>query len=354
MTNSLRVAFVGIDHPHGAGWRDLLANFPDEVALSAMVTGFEGATCSLEERYAALPRFESVSELIEWDAFDAALVCLPNNEGPPAIAQLARAGKHVLAEKPVAASANAFQQVVEAVEQCGVVYQHAYMWRYDQAANRLRSMVHAGRFGKLINLEMTFVTSDVQRRDPAHYLFDCAVSGAGFFNWLGCHYLDLLMHVTGQRVIGVMARTGVFGATAVDVEDGGAAILDLEGGAIVSFTGGYWLPRWAGSCRWTLRGSQRWVDWHPARSGTSGVLEIHGPQPQWYAMEETFTLPPDDTPGYGGRNGVALVRDWIDAIAGQPSSCRTAVRSSLATLQLLDAIYESSRSGKRVTCSIGF
>ncbi len=354
MTNLLRVAFMGVDHPHGAGWRDLLGNFPEEVALVALVTGLGGATCSLEERFGDLPHFESTGELLDWDAFDAALVCLPNNEGPQAIVQLARAGKHVLAEKPVAASACAFQPVVDAVEQCGVVYQHAYLWRYDEAANRLRSMVRAGRFGKLINVEMTFVTSDVRRRDPAHYLFDSAVSGAGFFNWLGCHYLDLLMHVTGQRIVGVMARTGVFGATAVEVEDGGAVILELEGGAIVSFTGGYWLPRWAGSCRWTVRGSQRWVDWHPARPGTSGVLEIHGPQPQWYAMEETFCVPPDDTPGYGGRNGVALVRDWVDAMAGSRDRCRTAARTSLATLQLLDTIYESSRSGRHIPCSIGF
>ncbi len=354
MTNPLRLAFVGIDHPHGAAWRDLLGNFRSEIALVAMVPGFGGATCSLEERHADLPRFDSLTSLIEWNAFEAALVCLPNNEAPQAVAQLARAGKHVLAEKPVAGSAATFQDVVAAVEQSGVVYQHAYTWRYDRAANRLRSMVQTGRFGKLINIEMTFVTSDVQRRNPNHYLFDPQISATGFFNWLGCHYLDLLMHVTGQRIIGVMARTGVFGNTNVAVEDGGVVILDLEEGAIVSFTGGYWLPRWAGDCRWTIRGSQRWVDWFPARPGTDGVLEIHGPQPQWYAMEETFSVPPDDTPGYGGCNATALVRDWLADIAGHSACCRQAAQSSLATLQLLDAIHQSSSSGTRIACSIGF
>ena len=62
-----------------------------------------------------------------------------------------------------------------------------------------------------------------------------------------------------------------------------------------------------------IRGSERWVHWDPTREGTSGVLEIHGPKPQWNAMEETFTIPPDDKPGYGGRLGVSLVRDWLDA-----------------------------------------
>ncbi len=354
MTKPLRVAFLGVDHPHGAGWRDLLSNLSSEVALVALAPAMDGSCCSLQERYAELPCFASTDDLLAWGAFDAAVVCLPNHAGPAAVVQLAQAGKHVLAEKPVAACAADFESVLAAVEQSGIVFQHGYMWRYDQAADRLRAMIQSGRFGTLIHVDMSFVTSDVARRDPRHYLFDPAASGAGFFNWLGCHYLDLLMHVTQQRVVGVMARTGVFGATPVPVDDGGAVILELEEGTIATFSGGYWLPRWAGTCRWTLHGSQRWVDWHPVRTGTGGVLEIHGPQPQWYAMEETFTLPPDVIPGYGGRNGLALVRAWLSAIDGDTAQCRHAARSCWTTLQLLDAVYESSRTGQRVSCSLGF
>ena len=353
MTHPLRIAFVGVDHPHGAGWRDLLANFTSDIVIAAVVPGPDGSLCSLEERFAHLPRFASVTKLIEWGQFDAAIVCLPNDMGPPAIVDLARAGKHILAEKPVAGCAADFACVVQAVHEYHVAYQHGYMWRYDQAAVRLRDMVRDGRFGRLINVEMTFVTSDVQRRIPAHYLFDPTISQAGFFNWLGCHYLDLLLFVTGQQVVGVTARVGVFGSVPVEVEDGGAVILELEQGTLVSFVGGYWLPRWAGQCRWCLRGSERWVEWDPARPRTGGVLEIHGPKPQWYAMEETFSLPPDTTPGYGGSSGVALVQDWIDAARGADNACKTAVESSHSTLELLDAIYTSSRSERRVACSIG-
>ena len=85
---------------------------------------------------------------------------------------------------------------------------------------------------------------------------------------------------------------------------------------MATFTGGYWHPRWLNDIQWNLRGTQRWVHWDPSRTGTGGVLEIHGPQPQFMAMEETFELPPDDTPGY--------------------------------VLETIDRIYESSRSGRRV------
>ena len=343
----LRLAFVGVDHPHGAHWRQTLGNFTDRIAITALMPGYNGATASLEERFARVPRFATVDELIAHGDFEAALVALPNNEGPAVLAKLAEAGKHVLVEKPGAATAADMQPTVDAVRRRKVAFQNGYMWRYDAGAERLREMFRDGRFGKVINIEMTFVTSDARRRGPDHYLFDPDVSGTGFFNWLGCHQLDLLPFVTGRRIAAVTARVGTYGDTPVRVEDGGAAILELEGGGIATLVGGYWLPRRAGESRWVLRGSERWVEWLPTKPGTGGEFAIHGPQPQWHAMEETFTMTPDTTPGYGGARGVNLVADWLDAIS-TGHDCRNTPESTTAALAVLDAIYESSRTGRRV------
>lgn len=353
MSEPFRIAFIGIDNPHGAGWRDLLLNFGDAVKITAIVPGFGGATTSLEERHADAARFDTVDELIAGGQFDGAIVCLANDVGPAAIARLAAAGKHVLSEKPVAGRADDVRQIVEAVEKSGVAYQNGYMWRYDELAGRLRDMIADGRFGKMISIETTYVTSDVNRRGPTHYLFDPDKSIGGFFNWLGCHHLDLLFYITGQAIVGVTSRVGKFGATDVEVEDGGVALLDLEDGGLCTLVGGYWLPRWAGESHWTFRGSARWVHWDPGRGGTDGILEIHGPQPQWYAMEETFTLPKDTTPGYGGRRGVALVQDWLDAARSGGRPCRNTPASTLATCQLIDTIYQASAEGRRIECRIG-
>jgi len=352
-TARFRLAFLGVDHPHGSGWRESLQQVESDIEVVALMPGFEGAVTSLEERYAGLPRFATLDDLLAWNQFDGALVCLPNHQSPQTVAHLASAGKHVLAEKPVAASAADFASAHEALQRSGVAFQTGYLWRYDAGAERLREMVRDGRFGKLISVEMSFVTSDVRRRGPEHYLFDPNVSGRGFFNWLACHWLDLLLFITGQQVTGVTARVGTFGVTETGVEDGGAAILDLSGGVIATFLGGYWLPRWAGESHWSLRGSERWVHWSPSKPGTGGVLEIHGPQPQFMAMEETFALPADSTPGYGGARSVRLIQDWIAAARTGQSTCRNTPDSTRATLQLLDAIYTASETGRRVECAIG-
>jgi predicted dehydrogenase len=344
---------VGVDHPHGAHWRQSLTNFADRVRITAVVPAFGGATASLEESLTAVPRFADVDALVAGGEFDAALVCLPNDEAPAVLIKLADAGKHILTEKPIGKSAGDLDGVIAAVRRRRVAFQNGYMWRYDAGAERLREMVRDRRFGRIINVEMLFVTSDVRRRGADHYLFDAAKSGSGFLSWLGVHHLDLLTFSTEQKIVGVTARTGVFGAVATEVEDGGALLLDLEGGGLATFLGGYWLPRWAGENRWTIRGTERWVEWHPTRPGTSGVLEIHGPQPQWHAMEETFTIAADPTPGYGGMRGVRLIDDWLRAIADKGRDCRNTPESAKAVLEILDAAYESSRTGRRVECSIG-
>lgn len=348
MPEPIRLAFIGIDHPHGAGWRESLQQLEADIQIVALMPAFGGTTASLEERYAGSPRFDSVEALLHWGQFDAAMVCLPNNESPSVCTALARSGKHLVAEKPGAKSAAEFQPVVDAVKQTGVVFQAGYLWRYDAGANRLKEMVADGRFGKVISVEMTMVTSDLNRRGPGHYLFDKEASGRGFFSWLGCHWLDLLPYVTNERVVAVTARVGVFGCVPAQVEDGGTVLLELAGGGLATMIGGYWLPRWLTESHWTMRGSQRWLKWEPTRGGTSGAFIIHGPQPQFHAMEETFTLPPDSIPGYGGVRNQNLFRDWIAQVRGENIKCRNDVTASMDLLKLLDAIYRSAEEGRRI------
>jgi predicted dehydrogenase len=348
MTKPFRIACIGIDHPHGAGWRELLPHVIMPVEVAAIVPAFGGLVASLEEKYAAAPRFPTVDRLIDEAQFDGAMVCLPNRETPGVVRALAEAGKHILMEKPGSASASDFAPAAEAIRRSGVAFQTGFMWRYDAAAERLRAMIADGRFGQLISIEIGQFTSDVARRGPEHYLFDSDQSGRGFFNWLGCHWLDLVPYLTNERIAAVTARVGRFGARPIALDDGGTVILETTGGTLVTFTGGYWLPRWTGELNVSLHGSERWVHWEPGCPGTSGRLRIHGPQPQFHAMEETFDLPPDSTPGYGGAKGTATIRDWIAMARGEGPACRNTIDSTLATLRLLDAVYRSSEKGQRL------
>ena len=60
MAEPFRIAFIGVDHPHGSGWRESISLISDQACLAGFVKGFDGAIASLEEKYALLPRFNSV------------------------------------------------------------------------------------------------------------------------------------------------------------------------------------------------------------------------------------------------------------------------------------------------------
>lgn len=348
MPDPLRLAIIGIDHPHGAGWRDFLPMLESAVQVTAIVPAFQGGLTSLEERYATVPRYDSVASLLDDGAFDGALVCLPNNETPQVLEVLSGAGKHLFVEKPCARDVASLRSAAATISSANVAFQNGYAWRYDPLAERLQAMIQDGRFGKLIAIQMTQYTSDIRRRGPDHYLFDQAISGHGFFNWLGCHWLDLIPYLTGQEIVSVQARVGNYGVTPCAVEDGGTIILELASGTLVTLTGGYWLPRWAGVLQHTFLGSERWVQWEPNFPQSGGRLVIHGPQPQFQAMEEAFVQPHDPMPGYCGARGLAMWQDWIAMARGEIPSCRNTVESTLATLAVLDAVYQASATGNRV------
>ena len=93
MAKPFRIAFIGVDHPHGSGWRESISLIYEEAILVAFVKGFDGAIASLEEKYALLPRFNSVTELLLWGEFDGAVVCLPNCETTDVVVNLLKLEK---------------------------------------------------------------------------------------------------------------------------------------------------------------------------------------------------------------------------------------------------------------------
>ena len=323
-TTPIRLLFLGVDHPHGCSWRESLETC-GRFQIVGFVPGFGGAITSLEERYMHLPRFDVPSQAIFALNFDAAVCLMSNREGASACLELSKAGKHCMMEKPGIGSPEAGQEILDAVRAAGTVFTMAYTNRYGDAATKLAAMVKNKQFGKLIALENTSVTTDIRLRNPAHYLFNPTENAmsegeGGYFSWLGCHNLDMVMYLTGQRVVGVTAVVGKFGAHQAPVEDGGTVILELSEGTLVTvssvahcqpirqlqpysyllltrvcwpqLTGGYYIPSRRGETSWSVRGSERWVHWR----GDS--LEIHGTNPQWehLAVDEVYDVDPRATP----------------------------------------------------------
>lgn len=338
----LRVAFVGIDNPHGSAWRNAVAVHP-EMEPVALVARSPEETQTLQPELRDLPLYYSLDELLAGVEFDAAVVTLSNQEAPGVCVSLANAGKHLLAEKTTARNGDEFQTVADAVEANGVQFTTGYTWRFSPTSKDLRRMVQEGKFGTVWSFCGRMFTSTVRSRNPQHFLFSREVSGGGMFNWLGCHALDLMLYFVDQPVASVTAKVGNITGENIDVEDGGVAIFQFADGAIGSLQTGYFLPG-GNQIDYGIHGSKGWAKWCPLER----TLHFQSQADDMKAApERTIAYELPEVAGYAGQMGQDLLTDWLVAIRENGTTLNN-TRTAMAVHRLLDAIYRSSEDRREV------
>ncbi len=105
-----------------------------------------------------------------------------------------RAGKAVLVEKPLAASATEAEEIAEAARLAGVLCMEAMWMRFTPGVRAAKRLLDEGRIGSPVALEATL--SYPKAFDPAHRLFDPALGGGAHLD-LGVYPLSLAIHFLG-------------------------------------------------------------------------------------------------------------------------------------------------------------
>ena len=125
--------------------------------------------------------FGSYEELLGSDAVDAVYVALPNALHPEWTVRALSAGKHVLCEKPFAATRADAVRCFGAADAAGRICTEGFMWRLHTQTALVRQLVADGAIGRLAHvraaLRITTPPDDVRRpwRSPAA---PCPTSGA--------------------------------------------------------------------------------------------------------------------------------------------------------------------------------
>jgi predicted dehydrogenase len=352
------VGIVGLEHYHVTGWVESFEQLPDRVDIVALFDPDPelgrrlaprhhdpSLQPALDPAYRALPFEANLNELIARHRLDLALVTLPPVAAPAAIEVLARAGVHILVDKPGARTASEAERAFGVARAAGVKVAVGFTKRYGRGWQDAQAMVASGRLGRLLSTEAIFVTSSVRVRDPANQIFSRAKSGGGVLHWLGIHDLDALLWLTGDRVEEVQAMAGTVGGEAIDVEDVISLSLRYAGGAIGTVHYAYALPRPTGEGYVALRGSNGSVKVTPG-----GDLTWIGPgnaADPVTIQESKYTM--RSVPGYGAL-GVTIVDDLLRAIEEDRDPLATGEHIT-AALRIVDAAYEAAKTGRRVRVS---
>lgn len=146
--------------------------------------------------YPDIKSFDSADELIADPAVELIIVNTPNNTHYEYAKKALLAGKHVLVEKPFAATSAEAKELFELgrkVDKKVLVYQNR---RWDSDYNSVRGVLKSGKLGRLIEMHIRF---DRYRKEIGPKLFkETQVPATGLSYDLGSHLLDLVISTFGK------------------------------------------------------------------------------------------------------------------------------------------------------------
>ncbi len=159
-----------------------------------------------------IPRtFGSYEEMLADPGIDVIYNPLPNSLHAHWTIEAARAGKHVLCEKPLAISAAEVDAMVEAAKQAGVVVTEAFMYRHHPQTLKVKELVDGGAIGRLRMVRGSF-SFNLSREGDVR--LDPALGGGSIWD-VGCYPISYARFIIGAEPIEVFGRQ-VLGQTGVD------------------------------------------------------------------------------------------------------------------------------------------
>ncbi len=175
------------------------------------------------------------AELLADPAVDALCICTPSGLHAQQTVAAARAGKHVLVEKPMALSVADADAMIAACRENNVRLGVCLQRRAEPLFRRVHDAIHAGDLGDII----LGVVSMPYHRDEAYYAQaewrgSWALDGGGALMNQGIHIIDLLVWCLGDPLEVAAFADGRY--RSVEIEDTAGALARFANGALATIT----------------------------------------------------------------------------------------------------------------------
>jgi len=298
--------------------------------------------------------FSKLDDLLAHEGIFFAIGSMRNDLKLNIFKRILEAGIHLMAEKPIARTAPEVAQLVDTADRLGLKLGVCYQNRYHPLVRHVRDLISQELLGPLMSVEMRMLTTQVKFRNPQHWLFRRAHSGGGMLAWLGCHYIDMKRYITQDEIVSVTAEVATRSGEEIDVEAVAPLSVRLRSGAIGSLHVGYTLALKGEQYGDTpsydnyvgVNGRQGRIYW--SSNGPPTHLNVETTDITWAgAPQREFDYSLAKSPAYGGIYGEAFIRDFIRA-AQNKGEVPASGRDALQAARVIDAAYESSRTGQRI------
>lgn len=181
--------------------------------------------------YVGCKVFSTLDELFSCKEVDIVNICVPSGLHAELAIKAAKAGKHVIVEKPMAITKEQLDNIVQVAEENKTKIAVVAQLRFTPAIQKAKAAIDGGKLGKILLADF----SGKYYRSPEYYAAGgwrgtWAMDGGGALMNQGIHGVDILLFLMGEvkRVTGVV-RTLYH---SIEVEDTVAAALEFECGAL--------------------------------------------------------------------------------------------------------------------------
>lgn len=280
--------------------------------------------------------YGTYEELLADPAIEAVSVCVPNALHHPVTLAAARAGKHVLCEKPLSLSLEKAEEMIQVCREAGVVLQTGHHLRSDSASHRAKELIDSGALGRLTFMRLRQAHDWGGASSVRDSFGKLANSGGGTLLDNGCHMMDLARYFGGD-VREVYATTATLGFN-IEVEDTSVVTLTFASGAIGSVENAWTATGWENS--FSIHGTEGALEY----SNHTGILSY-----RFRASQGTqFGNPDLSQTTFGGSDAHSVfLGAFLAAIRGEREVVCTG-EDGLEAIRLVLASYESASTGQVV------
>ena len=280
-------------------------------------------------------------DMLDKENLDAVLICTPSGIHPQIGIDAAERKINVITEKPMGIDLKSADKLVRACDDNKVQLFVVKQNRQNPSIQLLKKAIDKGRFGRLFSANATVRWTRPQSYyDLAKWRGTWEFDGGAFMNQAS-HYFDLIQWLMGP-IESVMSFTATLNHT-IEAEDMGTGIIRFRNGALgtVEVTMNTFPKNWEGSI--TIMGEKGTV-----KIGGIAVNKIEKWDFQDYNDDDKLieTAATDPTSVYGfGHKG--YLENVVEVLEGK-AEIKTDGRAGRKSLELVLAMYESAKSGKRI------
>ena len=284
--------------------------------------------------------YTTYDQLAQNPAVQVIYIVLPNSMHAEFTLRGAKAGKHILCEKPMATSTRDCERMIAACNTANVKLMIAYRSQYEPYDRALVKMIRSGKLGKLSQ----FVSSNSQNQgDPNQWRQKRALAGGGCMPDVGVYCLNAARFLSDEEPNEVQATIyqPKDDPRFTEVEASCQVIAKFPSGFTAVFNSAYEAHK---SQFLRVEGTDAWAELNPA-------FAYHGIKMRYSFYNQDLKQEIAHEPQLEEKDQFAAEMDHFALCVQKNLKPHTPGEEGLQDQRITDAIYESARTGKAVKLS---